>query len=260
MTSAERAERGPDRTVERVIKMLDLLAEGRPEGTGVRSSAESTGLSKSAVQRLLQSLTDLDVAEKLPSGRYVAGGRFAQWAGSSALQSMALSAADHEMQAMVRQYGETVYLTRYLPAAREAVFIHVVESETPLRYRLPLGLRIPLHAGAAGKAILAHLGEDVIDEITLSRFTDRTIVKKAELKAELALIRGRGYAVSRGERIEGAGGIAAAYWRNGILTGSITMTVPQQNLDEQRCAQLGNAAKKAAETVSCAFGAVPDST
>ncbi|MGW3810278.1 IclR family transcriptional regulator [Micromonospora sp. NPDC005113] len=164
-----------------------------------------------------------------------------------------MSAADREMQAIVRQHGETVYLTRYLPAAREAVFVHVVESETPLRYVLPLGLRIPLHAGAAGKAILAHLDDDVVDELRLARFTDRTIVKKYQLRAELALIRERGYAVSSGERIEGATGIAAAYWHNGLLVGSITMTVPQQNLDDHRLAALGSAARKAAETISTPF-------
>jgi len=247
---ASGAQRATNGTLERVIRILDLLVDAPAEGIGVRSSAEVTGLSKSAVQRILQSLTDLDIAEKLSVGRYVAGGRFAQWTASFARSSYSLAAADQVMQEVVRECGESVYLTRYLPAALETVFVHVVESEKQFRYMLPLGLRVPLHAGAAGKAILAQLEDDIIGDLTLTRFTKDTIISKAKLSAELRLIRDRGFAVSRGERIENAAGVAAAYTINGIVVGSITMTVPLQDLDEHRLSVLGNAIMNAAHRIS----------
>jgi DNA-binding IclR family transcriptional regulator len=66
---------------------------------------------------------------------------------------------------------------------------------------------IPLHAGAPGKLLLAYLPEEVRDKILadtgLVALTARTITSRAELEAELAAIRERGWATSFGEHIEG---------------------------------------------------------
>jgi IclR family transcriptional regulator, acetate operon repressor len=76
-----------------------------------------------------------------------------------------------------------------------------------------LGRRFPLHAGSSSKAFLAFLPTDEQDrylaERPLDPLTDQTITDVGILRAELATIRERGYAVSYGERQAGAGSIAA---------------------------------------------------
>lgn len=75
------------------------------------------------------------------------------------------------------------------------------------------GIRMLLHCSAGGKAILAHLGEERITEIFdqhgLTEVTDSTTTDEETLLEDFVEIRERGFAVSRGERIEGLTSIAA---------------------------------------------------
>ena len=83
--------------------------------------------------------------------------------------------------------------------------------------------RHALHAGAAGKAILAHLPEATIGDLKLEKFTERTITTKTELAEQPrnpARIRGDG------ERIPDAYS-SVPYFIDGTVAGSITATVPR---------------------------------
>lgn len=76
-----------------------------------------------------------------------------------------------------------------------------------------IGQSIPLHSTGAGKAILAAMSDDMVDEVLathgLPRKTERTLTSEADLRAEIETIRDRGYAVLWGEYVTGAGAIAA---------------------------------------------------
>ncbi|WP_254546657.1 IclR family transcriptional regulator [Halomarina pelagica] len=70
-----------------------------------------------------------------------------------------------------------------------------------------------LHSNAPGKAILAHLPDERVDEIAerhgLPARTNRTVTDVDALREELEAVRRRGYAVDWGELIEGMVGVAA---------------------------------------------------
>ena len=64
------------------------------------------------------------------------------------------------------------------------------------------GQRTPVHAGAAGKLLLAHLAAEELDfrlAQPLAAYTPRTITEPRRLRAELARIRRAGWAQDRGE-------------------------------------------------------------
>jgi IclR family acetate operon transcriptional repressor len=73
-----------------------------------------------------------------------------------------------------------------------------------------LGHTVPLHATSTGKAFLAALPDSELEAIALERFTDTTITDPAALRAELATVRERGYAVSHGELEAALWGVSAA--------------------------------------------------
>ncbi|GAD52516.1 transcriptional regulator, IclR family [Halarchaeum acidiphilum MH1-52-1] len=77
-----------------------------------------------------------------------------------------------------------------------------------------LGKRATLHDGATGKAVLAALPEERVDEIVaehgLPATTERTITDREALDAELAAIRERGVAFDREERLDGLHCVATA--------------------------------------------------
>jgi len=103
-----------------------------------------------------------------------------------------------------------------------------------------IGKRIPLHATAAGKAILSALPDSRVDEIIeghkLERFTDRTLTEPTELRREIAQIRERGYADNRGETT------TTSLWAVGVpvrdadgtLLGAMSASAPSQRMKGER--------------------------
>jgi len=77
----------------------------------------------------------------------------------------------------------------------------------------PIGSMFPAHCTAAGKAILAYLTNDEIQEVVrrngLRQYTPFTITRIANLRENLRLIRLRGYAVDHQELERGLSGVAA---------------------------------------------------
>jgi IclR family acetate operon transcriptional repressor len=73
-----------------------------------------------------------------------------------------------------------------------------------------LGHAVPLHATSTGKAFLAALGDEELAAVALERYTETTITDRRALAAELASVRERGYAVSRGELEPALWGVSAA--------------------------------------------------
>lgn len=75
-----------------------------------------------------------------------------------------------------------------------------------------VGRRVEMHCTALGKAMLAHLSDDRVDEILdrygLSARTENTITDREQLDSQRRRIREQGYALSAGERIPGLGCIA----------------------------------------------------
>ena len=97
--------------------------------------------------------------------------------------------------------GETVVLA--VEDKGEARTIFVVEGQSLLRAVIPIGTRLPLHATAVGKALLASKGSDelasLLGRYPLARFTDATITDPDELTGMLYEIRKTGISMENGE-------------------------------------------------------------
>lgn len=77
----------------------------------------------------------------------------------------------------------------------------------------PPGQSTPLHCTACGKAILAHLPEERVDEIVrtngMDAITPNTITGRDKLRTHLEEIREQGYALSSEESVHGIRSVAA---------------------------------------------------
>ena len=87
------------------------------------------------------------------------------------------------------------------------------EAKETLTYRLPDASKDCLHNTALGKAYLSCLPEEelqhTIDQLTLAAKTEKTIVDKANLLAEVKAAGDRGYALAREEYLPGLLAIGA---------------------------------------------------
>lgn len=222
--------------LHRAVAILDCFSQDRPE-LGVRETARIVNLSSSATGRLMVAMKELGILSQNPATKaYSIGPRVLTWAGvylaTSDIRNVALPYL-HELQQETR---ETISL--YVLEDNERVCIERLESTQNVRFVAPrVGRRLPLHAGSAGKVMLAFLAdarrENIISSGSLSRLTEKTIVDPDKLREELAVIRQQGVAVSDGEWILDAAGTAAPIFdRNGDVIAALTISGPTQRFTE----------------------------
>lgn len=119
---------------------------------------------------------------------------------ASSLEATATPALAHLSSAT----GETVHLG--ILEDTDIVYVAKRESIHPLRLYSAVGRRLPAHATAMGKALLAAKSDDEVRELlpdTLEQLTPRTTSTRSALLGELHEIRELGYAIDREENAEG---------------------------------------------------------
>lgn len=240
--------------VPRVMDTLYALTESAG-GLSVRTIAEVTGNSRSATHRILQSLAESGYAEQGQDGSYTVGPRLVELAARVFSVVPVLKMADSIMTELVREVGETCYLATYWRGDAFTTFIHRVESDNPVRHVQALGARLPLHAGAVGKAILSASDIDV-DTLDLVAFTPRTLTGKASLLKELKRARTLGYATSIEERVIGAAGVAAPVVSGDFVVGGLSVSIPAARVPKEGLDALGKAVSKRAQEFSLALTAM----
>lgn len=101
---------------------------------------------------------------------------------------------------LARRFGETVTLA--VPDGDHVVFVDRIEGARTVRFYCDIGRRLPLHAGAAARCVMAHLPQHRFDAFLTAereRLTPSTRTSADELIADRAAIRAAGYAESLDE-------------------------------------------------------------
>lgn len=134
----------------------------------------------------------------------------------------------------------------------------VVASEQAGRDVAPVssvGVRLPVHATAAGKAIAANLDplrlRHLLENLDFHAFTTNTLRDAAGLQGDLALARARGYAVDEGEFDETSVSVAAPIFDyEGRPIGALSVTGPASRLGGARAHSLSAALIATARGIS----------
>lgn len=184
-------------SVEAVLKALDVLeAFSSSEILSLAEISDRVGLNKSRVFRLLHTLAERGYIEKSADGsRYVLGTKLLERAAcvKRDLRQLALPF----MRQLHERFNETVNLG--VLDKSEILYIDMLESSRPIRMSESIGSRSPIHSTALGKAIVSFLSEEdwdvVLRDSKLEKFTERTIMEIATLKAEFRKVRRDGYAI-----------------------------------------------------------------
>jgi DNA-binding IclR family transcriptional regulator len=142
--------------------------------------------------------------------------------------------------------------------AGEGTCIHSADASGSMDIYMSPGERWPLHATATGKAILAHLPSERVDEIVdrhgLPALTPHTITDRDTLAEELASIRDAEIAFDEQEAIEGLRCIAAPIIVDDKPLGSLSVSGPsQQFTDPGREEELIEALREAVNVIQLKF-------
>lgn len=244
------------RNVLNTLRVLEEVAARQPVGVG--ELARELGIPKSSVQRALVTLNTAGwirpSADELT--RWVMTSKALTVGGQVSLELDLRKAALPIMEELRRSTDETIHLA--VPEEDRVVLIERLETSKPVRIIMALGHAFPLHASANGKAILAHGRPEMVNRMLvreLPRFTETTIDDASGLRAELALIRERGFAVNRGEWRSDVGCVASAVLgaeRHPIASMSVNLPVSRMSSESE--AYLGAAVRDAARELSVKLG------
>lgn len=222
-------------SVDRAVDVLLLFSRSVRPSLGVTEIAQELGMPKSGVHRVLTTLRARRLVTYDEQTRKYSLGQAAIALSQSYITRLDVqSVAAETIHQLARAAGETATLA----VRRHGSVVHRAQSapDHELRLEVRIGRASPLHASASGKAFLAFLpgpeAEDYLRRSSLDPVTDRTITDAAALRAELAVFREQGFAVSRGERLVGVASVAAtARDHEGYPVAALAVSGPEARID-----------------------------
>ena len=225
----------PIEAVRTSLRILDELRGG--EARRVTEIAAATGLSKATVHNHLTTLEYEEYVVKTDQDTYQLGFRFLDLAHHARERIGIYDLVRDEVDELAAESGEMALYTVEEHGLGVCLYRELGEYaiETPLY----VGYRSALHHTAVGKAILAHLPRERVEEILAERGlpaeTEETITDRERLFKELDEIHERGIAFNHEETIPGLVGVGAPIiGRNGTVEGAISIIGPVSRLDEER--------------------------
>jgi IclR family acetate operon transcriptional repressor len=183
------------KSASRTIDILEQIARQGP--ATAREIARATRIPESSLSYLLSTLVERDWLCSLSDRTYALGSAFARLAAGATPSPAERRRA--QLKLVARTTGETCSL--FIRRGEEIEAIDIELSSQLLRFTPDRGMRVPLHAFAGGKALLAK---------TRTGFTTTTLVDEEALRRDIAETRARGYAISREEHTAGIVGMGVA--------------------------------------------------
>ncbi|WP_306192676.1 IclR family transcriptional regulator [Streptomyces sp. MK5] len=200
-----------DDMLGRGLRLLTVLAE-HPAGLGVSAAARAAQLPVSSAHRILGRLVEERFATyDEDARRYALGWRVLELSRGFQRSPAGYSAAAAPMRRLAARTGLPV-IAGILHGA-DVLLVLSVQGTQHLQLRSAEGTRNPWHATSLGKALAAALPEEEREQLLsgpLPAVTPRTITDPGRLRAELALVRQRGWSEVDEENEIGVRSIAAA--------------------------------------------------
>lgn len=221
--------------LKKITSILDAFSLMRPELSLAEIRAE-TGLPHSTVQRLVTNLVQEGLLDRR-NDHFRIGIRMTHWAAPARQGLDFLELLTPVVRRLRDELGETVCIFRESQGSR--VCVALAETRRLLRRAVEVGDLMPLHAGSAGRVLLAwnpELAEKVYDA-GLRSITEQTITDAASLDAAVAKTRADGFAITTGERVTGASGLSAPiFGPQAELYGALTVMGPTMRMPYDVCA------------------------
>lgn len=221
-------------SVDRVIDVLECLAQAPSGPMSVSELSRSTAISRPSLYRILTSLEKRGWVAREDQA-WLIGAGIADLNEPGPRSSNIIERTRPALVRLWEEFGETVNLG--IPSRDEVLYLDILESVRGLRTGAQVGSRDPLHATALGKVFLAaRPSSDVrrlIGDSELPRLTPHTIVALAPMMRELATVAERGWALDDEESEIGVRCIAAPVRdRDGRTIAAISLSAPAVRIDD----------------------------
>lgn len=245
-------------SLDRAIMLLEELSLHQ-DGCGITYLSSLTGLHKSTVHRILNSLMAKGYIEKDgETNRYSLGIKIL-YLSSAILDRMDVRKIARPMlEELCYNTGEVIHLS--VLGNGEAVYIDKVENPNKnIRMNSQIGKGCPLHCSGVGKVLLAWKSTDnieaILGEYGMNVFTKNTITDIELIKKHLIKVREMGYAVDEIEHEEGIRCVAAPIFDiKGEVIAAISISGTIMHVTKERMPQLTKDVIKTANKISFRLG------
>ena len=249
-------------SLERGLAILSAFGSDRST-IGVSELSRELGLSRSTTHRYIATLTSLGYLQQdAETKRYRLGPRVLDL-GFAAINSMDIREISvPHLQALSDATGFTVNLA--ILDGADVVYIERCRTsrsgQRQIDLNLHVGSRLPAYCTGLGKALLAFVPEDrleeILDQADLVARGPNTITDRAALRAELERVRAMGLAVNNEELAYGLRSIAAPIRSSsGEVVAALNLAVHRSMVSiDDLIERYGPTVKRTADTISEEIG------
>jgi DNA-binding IclR family transcriptional regulator len=236
-------------TLARGLDILELFAGESPELTQTEIS-DQLGLPVPTVHRLVKLLTERGWLVRDPATRRLRLGLGA----ARLLPAVRLPELAREpLRTLAERTGETANLATL--DGHDVLYLLSETGSHLLTLRGHAGLRLPVHATALGKCLLAQLDDDAARRAAgdepYDKLTDRTITGWRKLRANLERIRREGVAYSREEFEIGLHSLAVPLaWVEGDSPVALNVSLPSSRAGREATTKLVRELRAARDAIA----------
>ncbi len=236
-----------------MAKLLEALAQSA-QPLSLKQIAQATGLHPSSAHRILGSMVDAGLVDRVEPGTYRLGIKLLELGNLVKSRINVRLEALPYMQQLHQELRETINLS--VRRGDEIVYVERTSSgKSMMRVAQVIGARAPLHVTAVGKVFLAHDSDKACMEYArrtgLAPLTENSISDCKKLSEEIERIRKKGYAFDLEEAEKGVCCIGAGIYRSdGRLIAGLSVSAPADRMNKNWAEQI----KKSAGLISRALG------
>lgn len=221
------------RCTETSFALLERMKEA--ESVTVSELAVSLDRPKSTIHRHLATLVELGYVNKTDD-EYRLSLQFLDLAENARLQRPLYSVLMPEVDDLAAKTGERAQVM--VEENNRGIYIYQRTGDRAITTDSHIGKEVYLHTVASGKAYLAALPderiEEILDDMGMLGITTNTITNREALFEEIDQVRGRGYAFNDEEEMEGIRAIGASICRNdGTAIGSLSIAAPKTRMQDE---------------------------
>jgi DNA-binding IclR family transcriptional regulator len=244
-------------SIEKIYSIMNLLLEHHRTGLTNKEISKALKIPPSTCYRILAGLRRVDlVHQRRPDMRYVLGFAHLRFAEAVLEGTDIAEICLNFLEDLHRETEETTFFA--LLAARNVVTLQVC-GHLNTRIAVGRGEVMPLHASAAGKAVLAFLPkrerEEILANVSFPKYTDRTAKDASALARELEKIRRTGVAYNFQEFHNGINALATAvFGAGGRVVGAIAAVGTAVDLDREQMEEYAELFLEASEEISARLG------
>lgn len=240
-------------SVVAAFAILDALCQRRG-GMRLSALARELSLPKTSALRILSTLCEVGVVRHEAGNHlYWPGPRLLDYGRAQLGLHPDMISAFYEVATPVNtELDETIQLA--ILTGTEVTFLARLDSTKAVRLITQVGRRLPVHATAAGKAILAFSEPSTVRNMVrpgLSRLTDNTITDPDDFMEVLAKARAQGYAIEVEESSANLSCFAApVFGADGQVCAGLTLCIPTGSVPTVRGRELIETARSTADQLS----------